>query len=38
MQLGWIDFSKEDRDKAHDVMNLFQEQGAVDELVIENPM
>ncbi len=34
MQLGWIDFSKEDRDKVHDVMNLLQEQGAVDELGI----
>lgn len=34
MQLGWIDFSKGDRDKVHDVMNLLQEQGAVDELGI----
>lgn len=34
MQLGWIDFSKEDRDKVHDVMNLLQEQGAVDEIGI----
>lgn len=34
MQLGWIDFSKEDREKVHDVMNLLQEQGAVDELGI----
>lgn len=34
MKLGWIDFSKEDRDKVHDVMNLLQEQGAVDELGI----
>lgn len=34
MRLGWIDFSKEDRDKVHDVMNLLQEQGAVDELGI----
>lgn len=34
MQLGWIDFSKEDRDKVHDVMNLLQDQGAVDELGI----
>lgn len=32
MQLGWIDFSKEDRDKVLDVMNLLQEQGAVDEI------
>ena len=34
MQLGWIDFSKEDRQKALDVMNLLSEQGAVDELGI----
>lgn len=34
MQLGWIDFSKEDRQKVFDVMNLLQEQGAVDELGI----
>jgi hypothetical protein len=34
MQLGWIDFSSEDRQKAMDVMNLLQEQGAVDELGI----
>ena len=33
MQLGWIDFSKEDRQKAFDVINLLSEQGAVDELV-----
>jgi len=32
MQLGWIDFSKSDRDKVLDVINLLQEQGAVDEL------
>ena len=32
MQLGWIDFSKEDRQKAFDVINLLSEQGAVDEL------
>ena len=34
MQLGWVDFSKEDRQKVFDVMNLLQEQGAVDELGI----
>ena len=34
MQLGWIDFSKEDRQKALDVINLLSEQGAVDELGI----
>lgn len=34
MQLGWIDFSKEDRDKVHEVMSLLQEPGAVDELGI----
>ena len=34
MQLGWIDFSKEDRQKALDVINLLGEQGAVDELGI----
>lgn len=34
MQLGWIDFSKEDRQKAFDVINLLSEQGAVDELGI----
>ena len=34
MQLGWIDFSKEDREKVLDVMNLLQEQGAVDEIGI----
>ncbi len=32
MQLGWIDFSKEDRQKALDVINLLSEQDAVDEL------
>ena len=32
MQLGWIDFSKEDRQKALDVINLLSEQGTVDEL------
>ena len=34
MQLGWIDFSKEDQQKALDVINLLSEQGAVDELGI----
>ena len=34
MQLGWIDFSKEDRQKALDVINLLVEQIAVDELGI----
>lgn len=34
MQLGWIDFSKEDRQKAMDVINFLSEQGAVDELGI----
>lgn len=34
MQLGWIDFSKSDREKVLDVMHLLQEQGAVDELGI----
>jgi len=34
MQLGWVDFSKEDREKVLDVMNLLQEQGAVDEIGI----
>ena len=34
MQLGWIDFSKEDRQKALYVINLLSEQGAVDELGI----
>ena len=34
MQLGWVDFSSEDRDKVLDVMNLLQEQGAVDEIGI----
>lgn len=31
MQLGWVDFSREDREKVLDVMNLLQEQGAVDD-------
>lgn len=34
MQLGWIDFSKKDRDKVLDVINLLHEEGAVDELGI----
>ena len=34
MQLGWIDFSKEDRQKTLDVINLLSEQVAVDELGI----
>ena len=34
MQLGWIDFSDSDRKKTMDVLRLFQEQGAVDELGI----
>ncbi len=34
MELGWIDFSKEDRKKALDVINLLTESGAVDELGI----
>ena len=34
MELGWIDFSKEDRQKAFDVINLLSEPGAVDELGI----
>lgn len=34
MQLGWIDFSREDRKKVFDVINLLQEPGAVDEIGI----
>lgn len=34
MNIGWIDFSKEERDKALDLLRLFQEMGAVDELGI----
>ena len=30
MQLGWIDFSKEDRQKALDEINILSEQGAVE--------
>nr|MBQ4454579.1 hypothetical protein [Clostridia bacterium] len=32
MQIGWIDFSKEDRDKVFSVMSLLYEPGTVDEL------
>lgn len=34
MNLGWIDFSDNDRMKTMDVLRLFQEKGAVDELGI----
>jgi len=34
MQLGWVDFSDEDRDKTLAVIQLLQEKGAVDELGI----
>lgn len=34
MQLGWVDFSRQDREKVLDVINLLQEQGAVDEIGI----
>ncbi len=34
MNLGWIDFSDSDRKKTMDILRLFQEQGAVDELGI----
>ena len=34
MQLGWVGFSKEDRQKALDVINLLSEQETVDELGI----
>ena len=34
MQSVWIDFSKEDRQKALDVINLLSEQETVDELGI----
>ncbi len=34
MQLGWVDFSREDREKVLAVISLLQEQGAVDELGI----
>jgi len=32
--IGWIDFSKDERDKALELLRLFQEQGAVDEIGI----
>ncbi len=32
MQLGWVDFSDEERGRALDVLNLFKEQGTLDEL------
>ena len=34
MQLGWIDFSKEERNKVLNVIHLLEEPGAVDELGI----
>lgn len=34
MEIGWIDFNKTDRDKVLNVIKLFSEQGAVDELGI----
>ena len=34
MQLGWIDFSKTERDKVLNVMTMFSERGTVDELGI----
>ncbi|HHV97453.1 MAG TPA: hypothetical protein GXX37_13475 [Clostridiaceae bacterium] len=34
MQLGWIDFSKREREKVLDVINLLTEEGAIDELGI----
>lgn len=34
MRIGWIDFSKDERDKALGILHLLQEQGAVDELGI----
>lgn len=34
MQIGWVDFSKEDRKKTFDVLSLLKEKGAVDELGI----
>ena len=32
MQLGWVDFTEEERGRALDVLNLFKEQGTLDEL------
>ena len=34
MSLGWIDFSKEERNKVLNVIHLLDEPGAVDELGI----
>ena len=34
MQIGWIDFSKSDRDKVKSVLDLFSEPGVLDELGI----
>jgi hypothetical protein len=34
MELGWIDFSKNERDKVFDVLNSLSEQGTLDELGI----
>lgn len=34
MELGWIDFSKEERSKVLDVINLLAEDGTLDELGI----
>jgi len=34
MQLGWVDFSKKEREKVLDVINLLAEENAVDELGI----
>lgn len=34
MEIGWIDFSKDDRNKVLDVIHLLQEEGTVDQLGI----
>lgn len=34
MKLGWIDFSKADRDKTLDIINLLSKEGMLDELGI----
>ena len=34
LSIGWVDFSKSDRDIALSVLRLLSEQGAVDELII----
>lgn len=34
MQLGWVDFSKADKDMVHNVMGLLRQQGAVEEIGI----